>query len=553
VDRPAAVKAAVRARLALVLALVAGPGLGAPPDAPAQADPFVGLFAGDGLTLELSGGGGQYAGVILFGSGRYPARASRKGNRLAGEFESGAHRFRFEAVLEGRALTFTTDGATYVLRRQAQAAPGPGAAPPAPRAPGLATAFRSVPHRAGSGEILVAKVPGARSAQTLLRQALVSLGDAFGQPPRNLGGLVDREDRVAEVAFGVMRQGVPVGGMLLARVRDGQGHVAAVSDRADRVRGSIPALLDAVGVEGHLPDEGPRPAARPAVRWQDVSLPDGSGTMRLPEGFRIVGAQQGAVDVQGPEGELVSLGVSLTVVTPEGSMGAFGPMSFPFVARPSDPPSAVREIMPQLDRFLRQVNPAQPAIRLTGIREYHPIEWPGYRAGFLLVDVQLGSPQGVHDYVAFMLVAVGQLVSTQWQYYTSSVAAPREVFPRRFGDLLQVWTSWRVADHVLRQRIQQATATMREASRLLQEAHRTQQDAFDRVLDRWSGQNRGTQRWRNTATGEVEERPAYVDVLMPKHDPRLGTFWGKVDATKLAEAENQALGFQKWKPVLPGG
>jgi hypothetical protein len=538
-------------RVALVSALATTPGLLAPGAVLAQADPFVGLFAGDGLSLELSGGGGQYAGVIRFRGGRYPAWARRAGDRLAGEFQSGPQRFRFDAVLRGHVVTFTTDGATYVLRRQAGPGPGPGA-PPEPQGRGLAAAFRSVPHRAGSGEILVATAQGARSARALVTQALASLAAVLGQRPQNLGGLVDRDDRTAEVAFGGTRQGVPVGGMLLARVRDGQGYVAAVSDRAELARGSVPRLLATVAAEGLLPDDGPRPVARTAVRWQEVSLPDGSGTMRIPEGFRIVGAQQGAVDVAGPEGELVSLGASFTVVTPEGAMGPLGPMNYALVARPSEPPQALGEILPQLERFMRQVNPAQPGVRLAGVREYHPVAWPGYRAGFMLVDLQLASPQGVQDYVAFMLVAVGQLVYTQWQYYSSSVAAPRPVFPRRFRDLLEVWTSWRVADHVLRQRIQQATATMKEANRLLQEAHRTQQEAFDRVMERWSGLNRGTQRWRNALTGETEERPAYVDVLMRKHDRRLGTFWGKLDASKLAEAENRALGFQKWKPISPG-
>jgi hypothetical protein len=537
-------------RVALVSALATTPGLLVPGAVLAQADPFVGLFAGDGLSLELSGGGGQYAGVIRFRGGRYPAWARRAGDRLAGEFESLGHRFRFDAVLRGDAVTLTTDGATYALRRQAIPGPGPGA-PPEPQGRGLAAAFRSVPHGAGSGEILVSTVQGARSARALVTQALASLTAVLGQRPRNLGGLVDRDDRTAEVAFGGTRQGVPVGGMLLARVRDGQGYVAAVSDRAELARGSVPRLLATVASEQLLPDDGPRQAARP-VRWQAVSLPDGSGTMRVPEGFRIVGAQQGAVDVAGPEGELVSLGASFTVVTPEGAMGPLGPMSYPLVARPSEPPQALAEILPQLARFMRQVNPAQPAVRLAGVREYHPVAWPGYRAGFLLVDLQLASPQGVQDYVAFMLVAVGQLVYTQWQYYSSSVAAPRPIFPRRFGDLLEIWMSWRVADHVLRQRIQQATASMKEANRLLQEAHRTQQEAFDRVMERWSGQNRDTQRWRNTVTGEIEERPAYVDVLMRKHDPGLSEFWGKVDATKLAEVENRALGYQKWRPISPG-
>jgi hypothetical protein len=90
---------------------------GTNPLAPAQTDPFVGVFGSDALTLELAPAPGGYGGQILFGQQRFPASATASGTNLSGTFQSGSDTFSFTATLAGTTLTFITGGQTYVLQK----------------------------------------------------------------------------------------------------------------------------------------------------------------------------------------------------------------------------------------------------------------------------------------------------------------------------------------------------------------------------------------------------------------------------------------------------
>jgi len=81
------------------------------------ADPFVGTFSGDGLTLALTASGDGYVGDVTFAGRTYPlqARAS-SAEALTGTFVSGGTGFAFELALDGDARVFTTGTSRYVLR-----------------------------------------------------------------------------------------------------------------------------------------------------------------------------------------------------------------------------------------------------------------------------------------------------------------------------------------------------------------------------------------------------------------------------------------------------
>lgn len=84
----------------------------------AASDPFVGMFADERLTLQLSGGSGNYSGQMQFQGQTFPVSASSPdGRSLSGTFSSGGNNFQFDATLQGTTLTFTTSGTTYNLRR----------------------------------------------------------------------------------------------------------------------------------------------------------------------------------------------------------------------------------------------------------------------------------------------------------------------------------------------------------------------------------------------------------------------------------------------------
>jgi len=79
------------------------------------ADPFNGIFEGDGLKLSLKKGGSSYSGSLEFRGNSYPVTAIKKANGLQGNFKAGDKSFSFSAAIENNKLTLVSDGAIYVL------------------------------------------------------------------------------------------------------------------------------------------------------------------------------------------------------------------------------------------------------------------------------------------------------------------------------------------------------------------------------------------------------------------------------------------------------
>jgi hypothetical protein len=489
----------------------------------AQGDPFVGTFHGDGLTVRLSGSGGRYTGDLQRADRQFPAQAVWTGSVLSGTFESEGHHFPFTATVKAGVMTLVTGRTTYTLRQAAAAAPGPT---PGPRA--LPSGYQLVNHQIGSGQIIVAAFPQAQSARRLGRQAFDALARYFDARPRPGGGLADQEDQRVEMMFEISHGGAAVTGVMLSRVHGGRGAVGLAFDHAERAPRTLTPLLR--GLEQAMPITGPVEE----TRWENLTLPDGSGTLRAPIGFRITGASQGAVDVAGPAGEIVSLGQAYPVVTPEGTVTAIGTrLEYPLVAPITDPATALRNMIPQLARFTRQINPNAPVVQLTRIIEGQETPWANGRAAFMHTEALLYTgPQPV-TYQAITLVAVMPIDQTQWLFYFSSAGAPVEVFRTQIGDLLQVWQSWKVADHVFRQRMQAAMQSMRETHKLMQDAHANRQKAFAKANAQWGEYIRGKGTIVNPTTGQQHQVPLH-------------------QIQQVQQALNQQAGYQKWQVLPPG-
>ena len=83
-----------------------------------RADPFIGVFEGDGLKLVLNKNGASYSGSLDFRGNSYPLTAVKKANGLVGSFKSGDKYFSFSAAIDSTKLTLVSDGAIYTLEKQ---------------------------------------------------------------------------------------------------------------------------------------------------------------------------------------------------------------------------------------------------------------------------------------------------------------------------------------------------------------------------------------------------------------------------------------------------
>jgi hypothetical protein len=114
--------------------------------------------------------------------------------------------------------------------------------------------------------------------------------------------------------------------------------VAVIFDRPADIGRSFKPMARQLG---GVPAPGGAPAQRP-VALQQQTTPDGKAAIGVPPGWRISGGGNGAVDVAGPQGQLVDVGIYLPIFSAPTYRGPVpGAVHLPFIA---DPATAVRVV-----------------------------------------------------------------------------------------------------------------------------------------------------------------------------------------------------------------
>ena len=197
------------------------------------------------------------------------------------------------------------------------------------------------------GVVLAQRPAAAGSATALLAQGFKEVATFFDGRPRALGGFQDAYDQRAEVVFQAMLRRSPVSGVAFATVGAGGGAVGFAFDSPRTIAQSLPRLMQLAGGPGG----GPGTTLAHTLNWREVPFPDGSGWMRLPDGWQITFAQKGMVSAMGPHGA-VERGVSNPAKTRAGA-AQYNALAVPFggrpysafVADPTDPLSALQALM----------------------------------------------------------------------------------------------------------------------------------------------------------------------------------------------------------------
>ena len=351
--------------------------------------------------------------------------------------------------------------AAMSLAASAGAAPLPQRPPPA--------GFTSA-EGAGGGRTLAGTFTGnARSAGAVLGGMLGGLRGYFDGAPVVSSAVGDPRDRSIMAFFDARLQNTPVRGAIMVQLNDGGGGaVAVIFDRpADIGRSFKPMARQLSGA----PTPGGQ-AQRP-VALQQQTTPDGKASIGVPAGWRISGWGNGAVDVAGPQGQMVDVGIYLPIFSAPTYGGPIpGAVYLPFIADPAQAVRAVSEVQG------RQAGGAG-------------------QAAYMFVRSRLGGRPHLH----FALVNTAVIDQRSWAYYYSTVAAPDGVFQRDFALLLNVWRSWSLNQQMLRDRMQDAANKMRQTGEILRSAARGQSEAFDRSNKGFDYYIRGVEVLENTSTG----------------------------------------------------
>ena len=326
---------------------------------------------------------------------------------------------------------------------------------------------------ASGGRTLAGTFTGnARSAAAVLGGMLGGLRGYFDGAPLVSSAVGDPRDRSIMAFFDARLQGTPVRGAVLVQLNDGGGGgVAVIFDRpADIARSFRPMARQLGGVS--VPGGG---APQRPVALQQQTTPDGKAGIGVPPGWRISGYANGAVDVAGPQGQLVDVGIYLPIFSAPTYGGPIaGAVYLPFIA---DPATAVRAVS---EAQARQAM-ARGGQGVTDIEVLERVPTPpptgAGQAAYLFVRSRLGGRPHLH----FALVNTAVIDQRSWAYYYSTVAAPDGIFQRDFALMLNVWRSWSLNQQMLRDRMQDAANKMRQTGEILRSAARGQSEAFDRA------------------------------------------------------------------------
>ena len=344
-----------------------------------------------------------------------------------------------------------------------------------------------------SGRTLAGTFSGnARSAAVVLGGMLGALRGYFDGAPVVSSAVGDPADRGIMAFFDARLQGTPVRGAAIVQLNDGGGGgVAILFDRPANIGRSFPAMARELG---GIQVPGGGPVQRP-VALQQQTTPDGKAAIGVPPGWRISGYGNGAVDVAGPQGQLVDVGIYLPIPVQPTFVGPVaGAIYLPYIA---DPAAAVPVVSQALSRQT-VARGGQGTTNVEVLERYNtPPPTGAGQAAYLFARSRIGG----RPYYHFALVKTAPIDGNSWTYYYSTVAAPDGVFQRDFTLMLNVWRSWSLNQQMLRDRMQDAATKMRQTGEILRSAARGQSDAYDRANKGFSYYLRGVEVLEHSPSG----------------------------------------------------
>jgi hypothetical protein len=396
---------------------------------------------------------------------------------------------------------------------------GMPAADKAPAHRTLPKGFRSV--RSGSGEVLVARVKDVKGAAAVLNRELASLSAYFDARPRVLGGVGDSNGWQAQALFEAKKSGRRVVGLALVHLGARDGLVALYYDEPNKLDRSRKPLADLLARE--LPQT---PDARPMLLAQ--RLPDGSGVIRVPRGWRVT-ASNSMVDVKGPDGQILSLGLWGEVWSPAYAAGWSRltglptPRAIPVAAY--QPPARALESVCR--RHIALLGGTSKVRKLSEV----PAPCLRGKAAFvhLEVEARVRGKTVTTQVVGYM--NTWEIGDGRWVGYTSLVSTESARFATELPVLLDIWRSWKTDDAVFLKRLRSAMESMKETGRIIEDVLAARKRVAARSCDDWTEVIRGTQIVRDERTTRLHEVPS-------------------VHLKKLLERMNRAEGGTRWR-IIP--
>jgi hypothetical protein len=365
---------------------------------------------------------------------------------------------------------------------------------------GLPPGFQVYNDPQGTGRMLFARFTGGSgSAASTMRQYLGEIGGMFDGPPQLLGAVGDPRDKVVQAAWTGMIGGQPVRGMAAVILGNGEGTFAILYDRPQSFASSFGRLTQALASQIPRSASGGGSAGggafnmMPEQNWQRESAGDHTAAASVPTGWQVTGCVNGALDIVGPNKQVVELGLAYPIFSspmPGSKPGSVAPYMNPTQA-----------MMFLESGFNYDTMRSGPPDKFGRLIETTPAPNPNGQGMYALQEVD--NNQGHRKVLA--LVLTSQVGGNEWLLYTSYVAADANTFAQDLPTMLKIWGSWKVDDRLYQQRMQQALANMKETNNILHNMNENQSKVFDNANVAFDMVLRGNWPVENTETGERKE------------------------------------------------
>jgi hypothetical protein len=367
--------------------------------------------------------------------------------------------FALMAAIGAVACSHSASGSS-TAEQNAGGAQNFGGSGSAARAGALPNGYQSVTDADGTGQLLWVKVAaGQKSATGAMRDSLGALKNYFDAAPQFISAVSDSQDQVVQVMISAKLKGQTVTGVATTVIGSAGGVFGLVYDRPTALKSSFGNLSNKFRAQ--LPQSGNsgQPfSLTPPSSWSRQTAGDKSGAANLPSGWQARGCNQGTMDIVGPHGEYVELG-EIAFVATQALPGANGMVS-PYVG-PVPAFSFFTNYVTKMNRAsgVNLINVPGKVIESKAVAA--PMQ--GGEGAYMLQQMTVnGTP-----YKVYALVYTARLPMSGWQFYTSYVAAPAAVFDSEFGDMMRIWSSWKVDDKVYQQIMQQTLQTMQSTSDMI--------------------------------------------------------------------------------------
>lgn len=201
--------------------------------------------------------------------------------------------------------------------------------------------FHTIEGDAG-GRIVEGAFARAHSERDALRAVLRGASDYFDGAP-DLAGIVRATDGSATFAvFRSRLRGANVTGLAIAVAPHGIARGAFLFDRTERIRTSLPGLVNRLLAPPTRVAGGADARATAVGPLHRVSAPDGTISAGLPDGWAPKLLGNGALVADGPDGAEVAQMVNFTFVDPRGSLA--GSAGYVGLAYSPDPGRALENL-----------------------------------------------------------------------------------------------------------------------------------------------------------------------------------------------------------------